>query len=245
MKDPSYFDRGVQCGHFGRDGRRFFYEETAHQIAGFCQVISASYEEGSSLLIGDVGGGNGLVAKELVKRLGSVFPKMNIHVLDCDAGKFECGNPWITFKEHDVRNPLLQQYDALVGRSFLHYNVIKDQECILNNMKEALRSGGIACLIQPCPLEEDIEKIQGVYNLIASMKSMPSRTWVVSTKLETMIRSVDFDIINHEVLGKGEYSIDGFYKVRYRLDDEEVFALKNLFQGKEGLFLPTHTYLLR
>ncbi len=233
-------DRGTDFGNFGADARRVFIDETADHIAPLCQHIRGCKTVDDLVEIADVGGGNGLLAKAVLKELGEEYPHLTIDLLDIDDSKFPNGEKRIRYVVHDARTPLEKQYDAVVARSMLHYNTPSEQRRIITELAGGTAPNGLVTLVQPTPTSrKDKREINGLYDVLCGLKGSNKKHWLTVAEIIRMVEKSGLQLQEVKSLKNGSYTINGFYKERYNLSDEEVERVRTYLAGQVGVYMPT------
>ncbi|MEK6950698.1 MAG: class I SAM-dependent methyltransferase [Nanoarchaeota archaeon] len=233
-------DRGKDFGRFGLDARRLFVDETRYHIEPLCEHIRKYKSLGDLVEIADVGGGNGILAKAVLDELGEEYPHLTIDLLDLDDSKFPNGEKRIRYVVHDAREPLGKQYDALLARSMLHYNTPAEQKQIIAEMATGTRAGGLVTIVQPTPMSRKNKKeINGLYDLLCGMKSSNKKCWLTLAEITRLVERSGLQIQESKWLENGKYTVDGFYKERYKLSDEEIEKVRTYLAGRPGVYMPT------
>ncbi len=233
-------DRGKAFGSFGVDARRIFIDETTAHITPLCQHLRQHNTIDDTIEIADIGGGNGILAKAILNELGEEYPHLTIDLLDIDDRKFPNGEKRIRYITHDARQPLEKKYDALIARSMLHYNTPSEQKRIIEEMTKGTRPNGLITIVQPTPPSRtDKREINGLYNLLCTMKGSNKKYWLTLPEITRIVEESGLQIREVKSLEGGSYTIDGFYRERYNLSDGDVEKVRTYLAGQEGVFMPT------
>ena len=242
IKKIQRIDNGTQFGSFGKDAKRLFIDETGEHINSIISYLK-SRNSLDNIRICDLGGGNGILSKAILKEAGEKYPKLSIDVLDIDESKFCYDNPRINYKKYDARSGLKEKYDIIVARCLLHYNTPDEQRKIFENISQGIKADGLVEIIQPIPSYKNKRRIQGLYNLISEMKDSNHKYWFLISEILSIIDSVGLKIINIEKYSN-KYSINGFYKKRYSLDKNEVKLIIDYLQS-DSIEVPTYIIQLK
>lgn len=229
-------DKGTAFGNFGEDGKDFYKDRTTRHLS---PVMSYLKQRSEKALVGDIGGGNGLLARNLC---ASVDTPLSVDVLDIDTNKFPETAEYdaITYKEHDIRDPLPRTYDVTVARNVLHYNP-GDQEQILQNMVSHTTTNGLVCVIQSAPIPENKDSVNDLQTLLTNMSNSNPKEWKTGEATASTLADI-IGSVSHEQI-PNTYRVDDFYKERYDLNQNQIKKVKAVV-GDE-VILPTniiHTY---
>jgi len=233
-------DRGKEFGDFGVDARRLFVDETRCHLEPLCRHIRKHKNLDDIVEIADVGGGNGILAKAVLGELGKEYPHLTIDLLDIDDSKFPNGEKRIKYIVHDARKPLKKQYDDLVARSMLHYNTPCEQKQIIEEMATGMKPNGLVIIVQPTPISRrDKREINGLYDLLCGLKGSNKKYWLTLAEITSMIEESGLQIREIKSLENGSYTVDDFYRGRYKLSGEEIEKVRKYLAEREGVYMPT------
>ena len=242
VKKIQAVDNGQKFGSFGKDAKRLFIEETSEHIGPILKYLDTRGPL-DKIKICDLGGGNGILSKEILKEVGDKYPQLSIDILDIDKSKFGYDNPRINYKEYDARCSFKEKYDLIVARCLLHYNSPNEQRKIFKNISDGLKPDGLAVIIQPIPYNKDKLKVQRLYDSFSKIKKSNKKYWLNLSELTVIIGSKGLKITNIQEHPK-KYSLNGFYKKRYSLNETELKHIKR-YLSSEIIEIPTYIIQLK
>ncbi len=229
-------DQGQAFGTFGEDGEAFYKDRTKRHLKPVREYLAGL--ESDPPRIGDIGGGNGLVARSLQKRFDGT---LEVDVIDIDDSKFpETPMSGIEYLEQDVRKPLPDTYDVTVSRNVLHYNP-DAQDVIVNNMVEYTRPGGLIAVIQSAPTPGNKHRVNRLHDWLADVTDSNEKQWLTGDEIQAILAQSVETVRRNKLYNR--FGIDEFYKDRYGLDDSQAKKAKRIVG--EAVELPTNIVYAR
>lgn len=221
-------DAGETFGEFGPDGKDFYQDRTGQHLEPILQHLRGSAS--GYLHVADVGGGNGILARELRHELEE---HLNVTVLDIDTTKFR-DDRHIDYIQHDVREPFPDMYGVTMARNVLHYNTYEAQRDIVENMANATMPGGLVAVIQSAPQTDQQDDVNALHRWLTEQTDSNSKHWSTGDEIIDMLPGE----VEVETFDK-TFSLEGFYQQRYNLDDDQLDEARKIL-GSEEVYLPTY-----
>lgn len=187
-----------------------------------------------NICIADYGGGNGILAKKLIKMCKNKgFNKFTIENIDIDKSKFE-DIPHLVNIEKDIVNYKAEnRYDFTISRFVLHYIPKEKQLAFLKTINNNLKVGGFFLFIHY--IEGNAESI--IHDFVIKELSIKRGPFLSKENVLAMIKEAGFEIVEVKEVSD-VLSIKDLHKHKFQLSDFQVEELirrvgSKKFEGKQ------------
>jgi phospholipid N-methyltransferase len=175
--------------------------------------------------IADYGGGNAILAQEILKQLSKHKRKGTIDIIDIDKTK-NIKRKDINYINADVlKHQKINYYDYSLSRFILHYFNKADMKKLMRNIYTSLKQGGYLLLVNWVVDDNNTyKKKRQILDYIEKNKKISCRNIPKTNEIVHICKNVGFSIIKKI---KVTYSIriEDFYKNRFDLSKEDVKKL--------------------
>jgi len=187
-----------------------------------------------SFRIGDFGGGNAILGKyfvDILKERNTNFVFDNIDIDPSKLIKYD----GISNIDADIRNYFPKEcYDVILARHLIHYLNSEEKKKTIKNIYDAAKKDSIFVLTQPVALDKRQQLfLNELYSSLSKLKDCNKKYWDTKKELIGYLKEVGFKDVevytNYDVF----YTLNNFYKPRYKLDDNQIDIVKNKL--KEGM----------
>lgn len=188
----------------------------------FLKLLTTKINKKSSK-IADFGGGNAILAKQLVTILQKKGKHCAIDIIDFDQTK-KIKNPKINFIEQNVLlHPHTKEYyDYAISRHLIHYFDHHQLKKFLKNVYSSLKPDSYFLLVNWVIDDAKIyQKKKQILRIIQKQKNISLRTIPISKTIINSCKNVGF-IISKKKKSTYSISINDFYKNRFQLSRQTI-----------------------
>lgn len=207
--------------NFGKLKSPDFYKLYYKYNSTFIKLLTDKINKRKSI-IADYGGGNSILAEQIIKILNKQKYKCSIDVIDIDINK-KINQKNIHFVNTDVlKYHKKEYYDYSLSRFLIHYLKDSESEKFIKNVYNNLKPNSYFLLVNWVIDNDEIyEKKREILNIIEKKKNITSRTIYKESVIIDFCKKAGFSLIQTKQV---TYSIriDDFYKNRFNLTEDLV-----------------------
>lgn len=187
----------------------------------------------NGVVIGDYGGGNGILHLELKKLLKNKdIKRFVIQNIDIDSSKFEKRDFVENICEDVLKFKSKKKQDFAICRHVLHYFNEKEELKLLKNINFNLKDSGYLLLINFFVEGENRIIKEKILEKIIELKGIGKRTFLSDEKVKELCLKAGFEIVE-ELRFDYRIYLENFFKQRFKLSDDEIEKIRK-YVGVEG-----------
>jgi SAM-dependent methyltransferase len=190
----------------------------------FARLLVGKMSKDNSKIV-DYGGGNAILAQEILKQQSKQKKKAAIDIIDIDKTK-NIKRKDIRYVNVDVlRHHKKNHYDYGLSRFILHYFNKTDMKRLIRNIYTSLKQGGYFLLVNWVVDDNDTyKKKRQILDYIEKNKNISCRNIPKTNEIAHTCKNVGFSIIK-KIKVTYSIGIEDFYKNRFDLSKQDVKKL--------------------
>jgi len=193
-------------------------------------------DQREKIIIADLGGANGSVAKRIIQAIPSEV-NFQVDVVDRNTHKFKADSkyPNLKFYNCDLRDICAEdRCNVILMRYALHYNSPEEQNRIVANAKRLLRDGGLLRIIDLVAQDSVAQdRMNSIYKFISEITGTKRRCWLDESEFRKLVEGEEYRFESKVGLGpEYTFSANDFYRARYGLNRSQVKELKKVMEDK-------------
>ena len=219
IKSIKSIDFGQEYGNQGLV-REIAYAHNTKELTPLIEDITMSFDMRDTLSIGDWGGGNGILAKDLYQRLQN---ELHITVIDLDDTKFSAGTRHANVKADILAYKPGIRFDYSLSRNVLHYLTPEQQAKFMGNIFDNTRFGVL--LINYTYDEQERKRRRELERLLKENTGV-ERHYMTCEELVTLVRKNGWEIKKDATYIIKDFDYESFFRDRFGLEDQILLSLR-------------------
>jgi len=218
-------DRRIDSGKdFAKAQSPDFHKVYYKNNSAFLELLADGIDK-KNPVIADYGGGNGILARQLIRMLNKRKVRCAIDIIDVDAAKKVPGKGVRFINANAMEYRRRNHYDYALSRFILHYFNEKERMALIKNVYGNLKPGALFLLISWAIDDEGARrKRRQILDIVERRMGLPKRAALRTDAIIGMCKKAGFAVARRKKF-TSFLRTDDFYKNRFRLPESAVNSI--------------------